>query len=234
MLKAIAIDDEPFALEVIKAHAQKVSFLQLQETFVSAKEALEYLKKNPINVIFLDINMPDISGLDFSQLLPDDTSVIFTTAYSQYAVDAFNLNAVDYLTKPIEFTRFMKSCQKAYEIAQKAKGEIVETPYLFVKDGYDLVRIVLDDLLYIQSDGNYLTFREKARKTLTRMTMTEAMESLPKNKFMRVHKSYLVNLNHVLKVERHQISVTDDTFVPIAASYHGDLMEALKLLWKVM
>lgn len=234
MLKAIAIDDEPFALEVIKAHAKKVSFLELHETFVSAKEALEYLKKNPIDVVFLDINMPDISGLDFSQLLPNDTSVIFTTAYSQYAVDAFNLNAVDYLTKPIEFTRFMKSCQKAYEIAQNAKGEIVETPYLFVKDGYDLVRIVLDDLLYIQSDGNYLTFREKTRKTLTRMTMKEAMESLPKNKFMRVHKSYLVNLNHVLKVERHQINVTDDTFVPIAASYHGDLMEALKLLWKVM
>lgn len=234
MLKAIAIDDEPFALEVIKAHAKKVSFLELHETFVSAKEALEYLKKNPIDVVFLDINMPDISGLDFSQLLPNDTSVIFTTAYSQYAVDAFNLNAVDYLTKPIEFTRFMKACQKTYEIAQNAKGEIVETPYLFVKDGYDLVRIVLDDLLYIQSDGNYLTFREKTRKTLTRMTMKEAMESLPKNKFMRVHKSYLVNLNHVLKVERHQINVTDDTFVPIAASYHGDLMEALKLLWKVM
>jgi two-component system, LytTR family, response regulator len=234
MLKAIAIDDEPFALEVIKAHAKKVSFLELQETFVSAKEALEYLKKNPIDVVFLDINMPDISGLDFSQLLPNDTSVIFTTAYSQYAVDAFNLNAVDYLTKPIEFTRFMKACQKAYEINQNAKGEIIENPYLFVKDGYDLVRIVIDDLLYIQSDGNYLTFREKTRKTLTRMTMTEAMESLPKNKFMRVHKSYLVNLNHVLKVERHQINVTDDTFVPIAASYHSDLMEALKLLWKVM
>ena len=234
MLKAIAIDDEPFALEVIKAHAKKVSFMELKETFVSAKEALEYLKKNAINLVFLDINMPDISGLDFSQLLPNDTSVIFTTAYSQYAVDAFNLNAVDYLTKPIEFTRFMKACQKAYEIAQKAKGEIVETPYLFVKDGYDLVRIVLDDLLYVQSDGNYLTFKEKTRKTLTRMTMIEAMESLPKNKFMRVHKSYLINLNHVLKVERHQVNVTDDTFVPIAASYHGDLMEALKLLWKVM
>jgi two-component system, LytTR family, response regulator len=93
---------------------------------------------------------------------------------------------------------------------------------------------VIDDLLYVQSDGNYLTFREKICKTLTRMTMTEAMESLPKNKFMRVHKSYLVNLNHILKVERHQISVTDDIFVPIAASYHGELMEALKLLWKVM
>ena len=97
-----------------------------------------------------------------------------------------------------------------------------------------MVRIVVDDLLYVQSEGNYLTFKEKHRKTLTRMTMTEAIESLPKNKFIRVHKSYLVNLNHVQKVEKHQISVTDNVFVPIAANYHVELMEALKLLWKVM
>ena len=110
----------------------------------------------------------------------------------------------------------------------------MDLSYLFVKEGYDLVRIVVDDLLYVQSDGNYLTFKEKTRKTLTRMTMTEAIESLPKNKFIRVHKSYLVNLNHVQKIEKHQISVIDNVFVPIAASYHSELMEALKLLWKVM
>jgi DNA-binding LytR/AlgR family response regulator len=117
---------------------------------------------------------------------------------------------------------------------QEVKGKETDTPYLFVKEGYDLVRIVIDDLLYVQSEGNYLTFKEKNRKTLTRMTMTEAMESLSKHKFMRIHKSYLVNLNHVLKVEKHQISVTDNVFVPIAANYHADLMDALKLLWKVM
>ena len=234
MLKAIALDDEPMALEVIKAHANKISFLALQATFVSAKEALEYLKTNPVDLIFLDINMPDITGLDFSQLLPKETAVVFVTAYSQYAVDAFNMNATDYLVKPIEFTRFMKACQKVYENAQNAKGEAVDMSYLFVKEGYDLVRIVVDDLLYVQSEGNYLTFKEKHRKSLTRMTMTEAMESLPKNKFIRVHKSYLINLNHVQKVEKYQISVTDNVFVPIAANYHAELMEALKSLWKVM
>ena len=170
MLKAIALDDEPMALEVIKAHANKISFLELQATFVSAKEALEYLKTNPVDLIFLDINMPDITGLDFSQLLPKETAVVFVTAYSQYAVDAFNLNAADYLVKPIELTRFMKACQKVYENAQNAKGEEVDLSYLFVKEGYDLVRIVVDDLLYVQSEGNYLTFKEKHRKTLTRMT----------------------------------------------------------------
>lgn len=230
MLKAIAIDDEPMALEVIKAHANKVTFLQLKETFVSAMEALEYLKTNPVDLVFLDINMPDITGLDFSQLLPKSCGIIFTTAYSQYAADAFNLNAIDYLVKPFDFVRFMKACQKAMDSFSK---EEVETPYLFVKDSYDLVRIVLADLLYVQSEGNYLTFKEKDKKTVTRMTMTEALELLPSKNFMRINKSYVVNLNHIQKIERHQVSVAEKEFVPIAANYHSELMEALKQIWTV-
>jgi DNA-binding LytR/AlgR family response regulator len=230
MLKAIAIDDEPMALEVIKAHSAKVSFIQLKETFVSAMEALEYLKTNPMDLVFLDINMPDITGLDFSQLLPKNCWIIFTTAYSQYAADAFNLNAIDYLVKPFDFVRFMKACQKAFDSLGK---EETETPYLFVKDSYDLVRIVLADLLYIQSEGNYLTFKEKDKKTVTRMTMTEALELLPSKNFMRVNKSYVVNLNHIQKIERHQVSVAEKEFVPIAANYHSELMEALKQIWTV-
>jgi DNA-binding LytR/AlgR family response regulator len=230
MLKAIAIDDEPMALEVIKAHSAKVTFIQLKETFVSAMEALEYLKANPVDLVFLDINMPDITGLDFSQLLPKNCGIIFTTAYSQYAADAFNLNAIDYLVKPFDFVRFMKACQKAFDSLGK---EEAETPYLFVKDSYDLVRIVLADLLYIQSEGNYLTFKEKDKKTVTRMTMTEALELLPSKNFMRVNKSYVVNLNHIQKIERHQVSVAEKEFVPIAANYHSELMEALKQIWTV-
>ena len=229
MLKAIAIDDEPMALEVIKAHAKKITFLDLKETFVSAIEALEYSKKNPCNLVFLDINMPDITGLDFSQLLPQNTAVIFTTAYSQYAVDAFNLNALDYLLKPIDFDRFMKACRKAYEIVNKETPKI---PYLFVKDGYDLVRVSLENLLFVESEGNYLTFKELDKKTLTRMTMTEALEMLPKSDFFRVHKSYVINLNQVKKIERHQVWVGTEA-VPIAANYHGDLMEVLKKIWMV-
>jgi two-component system, LytTR family, response regulator len=230
MLKAIAIDDEPIALEVIKAHASKVTFLQLKDTFVSAMEALDYLKTNPVDLVFLDINMPDITGLDFSQLLPKNCGIIFTTAYSQYAADAFNLNAVDYLVKPFDFVRFMKACQKALDTIGKAEAEM---PYLFVKDSYDLVRIVLADLLYVQSEGNYLTFKEKDKKTVTRMTMTEALELLPSKNFMRVNKSYVVNLNHIQKIERHQVAVGEKEFVPIAANYHSELMEALKQIWTV-
>ncbi|NBA86735.1 response regulator [Emticicia sp. CRIBPO] len=230
MIKAIAIDDEPMALEVIKAHSAKVGFLDLKETFVSAIEALDYLKKNPVDLVFLDINMPDISGLDFSQLLPKDAGVIFTTAYSQYAVDAFNLSAIDYLVKPFDFSRFMKACQKASEVINK---EETEMPYIFLKDGYDLVRIAVADLLYVQSEGNYLTFREKDKKTVTRMTMTEAVETLPAKSFMRVHKSYIINLAHIQKIERHQVSLSEKEVVPVASNYHTDLMEALKQIWTV-
>lgn len=229
MLKAIAIDDEPMALEVIKAHSKKVTFLDLQETFVSAMEALDFLKKNPCDLVFLDINMPDITGLDFSQLLPKNTSVIFTTAYSQYAVDAFNINALDYLLKPIDFSRFMKACQKTYE---KINEEAPKIPYLFVKDGYDLVRVSIENLLFVESEGNYLTFKESDKKTVTRMTMTEAIEMLPKSEFFRVHKSFVINLNHVKKIERHQVWV-DTEAVPIAANYRDELMEVLKKIWMV-
>lgn len=234
MLKAIALDDEPLALEIIKSHASKVDFLDLKTTFVSAKEALGFLKNNDVDLVFLDINMPDITGLDFSQLLPIGTSVIFVTAYAEYAVNAFNLDALDYLMKPVEFTRFTRACQKVYDNLLAVKGEKSKFSYLFVKNGYDLERVVLDDLLYVQSDRNYLTFREKKRKIITRMTMIEALELLPKGKFLRVHKSFLLNINHVLKVEKHQVCVAENEFVPIAANYHSELMEALKRHWGVM
>lgn len=230
MIHAIAIDDEPMALEVIKAHAKKVSFIDLKCTFVSATEALDYLRNNVVDLVFLDINMPDVTGIDFSQLLPLDTAFIFTTAYSQYAVDAFKLNALDYLMKPIDFGRFMQACQKAHELVKK---EEAPNDYLFVKDGYDWIRVSLEDLLYVQSEGNYLTFREKKRKTLTRMTMTEAQDLLPRRNFFRVHKSFLVNLNHIQKIEKHQLCVSDTEFVPIAINYRDDLMEALRQIWKV-
>jgi two-component system, LytTR family, response regulator len=227
MITAIAIDDEPMALEVIKAHAKKVSLIDLKATFVNVFEALEYLKNESIDLVFLDINMPDISGLDFSQLLPKNCQVIFTTAYSQYAVDAFNLNATDYLVKPFDLLRFTKACQKASDSLQK---EEVKKEFLMVKDGYDVVKITLTDILYIQSEGNYLTIKETDRKTVTRMTMSEALETLSGSGFMKVHKSYVVNLRKIKKIERHQVTLSDKELVPIAPNYHPELLEELKKL----
>lgn len=227
MITAIAIDDEPMALEVVKAHATKVSLIDLKATFVNVFEALEYLKNESIDLVFLDINMPDISGLDFSQLLPKSCQVIFTTAYSQYAVDAFNLNATDYLVKPFDLLRFTKACQKASESLQK---EEVKKEFMMVKDGYDVVKITLSEIIYIKSEGNYLTLKEADRKTVTRMTMSEAIETLNGSGFMKVHKSYVVNLKKIKKIERHQVTLSKDDVVPIAPNYHAELMEELKKL----
>ncbi len=225
MIRAIAIDDEPLALEVIKAHAQKVSFLELKATFESATDALPYLQQNPVDLVFLDINMPDITGLDFSKLLPAHSAFIFTTAYSDYAVDAFQLNALDYLLKPIDLHRFVQACQKAH---RAVKQEEAVSEFIFVKDGYDWVRVTLAELLYVESDGNYLTFQEKTRKTLTRMTLTDAQELLPSADFFKIHKSYLVNLNHIQKIERHQVTVPGNETIPLAGTYREALLEVLR------
>lgn len=229
MIHAIAVDDEPMALEVIKAHAKKVGFIELKTTFFSATEALEYLNKNDVDLIFLDINMPEISGIDFSQILPQNTAFIFTTAYSEYAVDAFKLNAVDYLLKPIDFGRFMQACKKAQEAIKK---ETTDAEFIFVKDGYDWVRVSLIDLHYVQSEGNYLTFYEANAKIVTRMTMKEAAEILPKN-FVRVHKSNFVNLQKVKKVERHQVMLSNDALVPVSSTYSEAFFDELKKNWRV-
>lgn len=225
MIQAIAIDDEPLALEVIKSHAAKVSFLDLKATFESATEALPFLQQNPVELVFLDINMPDITGLDFSKLLPASSAFIFTTAYSDYAVDAFRLNALDYLLKPIDLHRFVQACQKAHQAVKQTEAV---SEYLFVKDGYDWVRVTVADLLYVESEGNYLTFKEKNRKTLTRMTLTEAQGMLPSQHFFKIHKSYLVNLNHIQKIERHQVTVAYGDTVPLAGTYREALLEALR------
>ena len=223
-LRCIAIDDEPIALDVINAHAGKVPFLDLERTFVNAIEALTYLKTEPIDLIFLDINMPDITGLDFAQVVGTKSLVIFTTAYPEYALQGFELSALDYLLKPIAFGRFMQATNKAYE---RLSGDAKKSPYVFVKDGYDWVRINLEELQYVESEGNYLTFQETGKKALTRMTIGEAAEMLPNHQFMRVHKSYIVAIDRIEKIERHQLTI-GKTQIPLSGTYRDELLEQVK------
>lgn len=240
MLTAIAIDDEPIALDVVRFHANKVPFLDLKQTFVNAIEALSYLRAEPVDLVFLDVNMPDLTGLDVARLLPPTTMVIFSTAYAEHAVKGFELNAVDYLVKPIDFGRFLQACNRANERRQSLanpaddrkkspteRDAVSRDPVLFVKDGYDYVRIALDDLLYIESEGNYLTFYETGKKVVTRMTVAEAMTQLPGTGFMRIHKSYIVALTHIDKIERHQVTI-GKTQIPLAGTYRDELLERVK------
>lgn len=223
-ITAIAVDDEPIALQVIKDHASKTPFLELKTTFFSATEALAYLQKDPVEVIFLDIHMPDLSGIDLAQILNPDTKVIFTTAYSEYAVKGFEIAAVDYLLKPIGFNRFLDACVKLQDRLQEKTGVKGAEEYLFVKDGYDYVRIDPSKLLYVESDDNYVTFYEDSKRAIVRMTLTETLENLPADKFMRVHKSYIISLAKIEKIERNSLTIAGRK-IPLSIKYRESLID---------
>lgn len=225
-ISAIAVDDEPIALKVIKDHAAKIPILDLRSTFVSTLQALAYLQDNPTDLIFLDIHMPDLSGIELAQILPRDMKVIFTTAYSKYAVKGFEVAAIDYLLKPISFKRFLNACTRVQNrLGEKTDVKEIEK-YLFVKDGYDFVRIDLSKLLYVQSDNNYVTFRENSKQVVARMTLTDTFEKLPEDKFVRVHKSFVVAINKIEKVERHQLIIQNKR-IPISGTYKNNLLNRL-------
>jgi two-component system, LytTR family, response regulator len=220
-MTSIAIDDEPVALEVIRAHAAKVPFLELKAEFTDAFKALDYLQKNQIDLLFLDIKMPDISGLEFLRSLNKKPLVIFTTAYSEHAVTSFELDAVDYLLKPFSLARFLKACTKANELYQFRNNHQAQD-YIFIKTGYEQVKVRFDDIYYIEAEGNYVNVVSKNGKYLTRMTFTEMENLLPSNKFTRLHRSYIVSLSSIDKIERHQVLINGQ-FIPVGESYAQNL-----------
>lgn len=224
MLNAIAIDDEPAALAVLQRYADKIPFLQLSQTFLRTTDALPFLHTQRVDLLFLDIRMPDLSGTDFARMVaPLQKKVIFTTAYADYAVEGFALQALDYLLKPIEFSRFLQACNRAYAQLMQQQGA---SSTIFVKDGYDWIRIQLDEVLFIRSDTNLLFIHEQKRQVSTRMTLSEMLSTLPADQFIRVHKSYLVALKAIRKIERHQITVGTE-IIPLAGPYRQALEQRL-------
>jgi two-component system, LytTR family, response regulator len=226
-LSAIAIDDEPKALEVVQMHAAKVPFLDLRASFVDAFEALPFLRQNKVDLLFLDIKMPDISGIEFAQILKNGPLVVFTTAYSEYAVQGFDLDAVDYLLKPFSLARFTKACNKALEM-KNVRGE--EAPdFIFLKTGYEEEKVYLKDILYIEAAGNYMTYVLKERKLMCRQNVPEALLALPEQDFVRVHRSFIVGVKHVGKIARQQIWV-NGVEIPVGASYEDGVARIREVL----
>ncbi|UJP63914.1 LytR/AlgR family response regulator transcription factor [Mongoliitalea daihaiensis] len=226
MLKAIAIDDEVLALEVIKSHASKTPTLDLQHTFTNPLEGLEYLRAHPIDVLFLDIKMPDLNGLELKVLLPKDLLVIFTTAYSEHAVKGFELDALDYLLKPFSLSRFLKACDKAMEIYSLKNPNKSNPEYVFIKSGNEEVRVIFSELLYCEARGNYVHFELSSGGFLSRMTFKEAEALLPSD-FVKSHRSFVVNTTHVGKVEKQQVLV-QGKIVPIGSNFQESFLAALK------
>jgi DNA-binding LytR/AlgR family response regulator len=229
MIRAIAIDDEPLALKVIENFCGIIDFIALEKTFSKPKEALDYLDKFPVDLLFLDINMPSVNGIEFCKNLKQNTMVIFTTAYSEYAVDAFNLKAIDYLLKPFSYIRFLNACNKANDIiSQQAKTENTLTKYFFVRADYKLVRINFTDVLYIEGLDDYVKiYIEKQKPLITRMTMKAIIEKLSAKDFIRVHRSFIVPLNRI-KSLRNKVIALEGKEIPIGSSYEEEVLRSFK------
>lgn len=229
MISAIAIDDEPIALEVVKSLASKISFIEIAACFTNAFEAAQYLQQHKIDLIFLDIKMPDISGIDFLKSLQHPPMVIFTTAYSEHAVQSFELDATDYLLKPFSQARFLKACNKAYEQYTLKKGThqpLENDTHIFIKTGNEQVRVVLSDILFVESKGNYMQFVLQHSRLTSRLTMTEAEALLPAAQFVRVHRSFIVSKNYVSKMNKNSIWI-NDTELPIGPGFLNNIPKVI-------
>lgn len=226
MINAIAIDDEPPALELLSYYAGQIDYLQLQKTFVSADDALKYMRKYPVDLLFLDIQMPSILGTEFRKKVPKDVLVIFTTAFSNYAVEGYELDVVDFLLKPYSFERFGQSCEKANRVLQQLNQKASdEKPYIYLRADYSLVKVPLDDLLYIEGLEDYCKFHfENEAPMIFRITMKGLVEKLPSSMFIRVHRSYIVHLDKVEKARGNTIYLPNKE-IPIGRLYKPQLME---------
>lgn len=231
-LQAIAIDDEPFALQVVKNLLEEIPFIQLAACFTKGVEAISFLQENDIQLIFLDIKMPGLSGIEFIRSLPKPPMVIFTTAYSEHAVQSFELNAIDYLLKPFSLSRLLKACNKAYEFQQMKENSKQITseplPVIFIKSGFEQIRVDLADLRYAESIGNYMKLHLNEKPPImSRLTTSEAEALLPANVFIRVHRSFLVAKEKITKVDKRSVWL-NETEIPIGPSYIAEIEKLLK------
>ena len=228
MISCVAIDDEPLALVVLQDYIGKVPNLDLKKCFTDAFAALEFLKREEVDLLFLDIRMPQITGIQLLKSLPKPPLVIFTTAYSTYAVEGFNLDAIDFLLKPFEFDRFLKSVNKASEyLNYKDKPYTSDyTSFIFVKSDYQIVKINVDDIKFIEGMDDYVKIFTTEKMVLTNIPMKEILKKLPSSKFVRVHRSFIVSLNRIESVRNKRIKI-EDKIIPVGDSYSDSFYKVL-------
>jgi two-component system, LytTR family, response regulator len=226
-IKCIAIDDEPLALILLKEYIAQCPGLQLMQTFDDAISGGEYLRNNPVDLLFIDINMPDITGLDLVRSLETKPMIIFTTAHKKFALEGFELDAIDYLLKPISFERFFKSVAKATEYFEyKSKTKAGETENLFVYSEYRMIKIPLNEIEYIESLEDYIRVHLAAGKpVMTLLTMKKVLEKLPADKFKRIHRSFIVATGKVKSVLNRKAKLSSGAELPISDSYIGFIDE---------
>ena len=230
-ISCIAIDDEPLAVKKISAYIQKTPFLELVAECRSAFEAMEIINNRTIQLIFIDINMPDLNGLEFVKSLTDKPYVVFTTAYSEYAVEGFQVDAADYLLKPITYSSFLKAASKVKNLidltANSQKESIRATAsHLFVKSDYKLIRIELDEIKFIESQHEYIKIHLiNSAPVVTQLSLKVIEEQLPSGQFMRVHRSFIVSLKKISVIERNRIVFDGKVYIPVSEQYKEKFQE---------
>ncbi|WP_277044820.1 LytR/AlgR family response regulator transcription factor [Prevotella multiformis] len=229
-LNCIIIDDEPLAADLLASYAKKTLFLNLIGVFNSAVEGIKVIRENRVDLIFLDIQMPELSGLEFARILPKETKIIFTTAFSQYAVDGYKANAIDYLMKPVSYDDFLAGANRALEwfrsIRQSENAS--DDRFIFVKSEYKLVKIMFDDILYIEGLKDYVRIylTDGRDPVMSLMNMKKIEESLPRPEFMRIHRSYIVHMKKIEGIDRFRV-VIGDAVLPISDSYKTTIQDYL-------
>ena len=229
MIHCLIIDDEPLATELIADHIKQTKGLALDATFINPIEAIEYLKEHAVDLIFLDVQMPEITGIQFMRIIKDKIPIILSTAYQEYAVDGFDFDVVDYLLKPISYERFYQAIEK-FSARQTQLTISKQGEQIFVRSEYKTIRIETDSILYIEGMGDYLIIHcndSKDSKHYVLETLKQLEELLPKQNFMRVHKSYIIAINKIKSIERNQISITDQ-LIPIGETYRKQFWQRIE------
>lgn len=231
------IDDEPLAIELLESYVAKTSFLKLTGTYSSAMQAMQDSTTQSVDIIFLDIQMPEISGMEFAQFIKDETRIIFTTAFSEYALEGYRVDALDYLLKPISYTKFLEASKKAlkwFEMKVSAQGKDAfvspsqEEEQMFVKADHKLIRILYKDILYIEGWKDYVKIhmKDKPHPTLSLMSMKGLEETLPSSKFIRIHRSFIIQKNKIDSISKNRVMIGDKE-LPIGESYKEDFIKMI-------
>ncbi|MBT1703916.1 LytR/AlgR family response regulator transcription factor [Chryseosolibacter indicus] len=233
MINCIIVDDEPLALDIIESYIRKTPFLNLVARCSGVAEAMKQMERNDVQLLFLDIQMPDVTGLDFSQTLSSRIKVVFTTAFEQYALEGFKVNALGYLLKPFSYKEFLEVANRAKEwfdlVSKSNFQEGIKEDSLFVKSEYKIIKIAFDEINYIEGLKDYVKFHlvGKERPILSLMSLKVLEENLPQKKFMRVHRSFIVNLDKIETIQRNEI-IFGRVTIPVAEKYKEQFQEYVK------
>ncbi|MCX6305825.1 MAG: LytTR family DNA-binding domain-containing protein [Bacteroidetes bacterium] len=230
MIRCIAIDDEPLALKQIAGYMKKTPFLEMAGLCESALQAIELMENTVVDLMFVDVNMPDLSGIEFVKSLENPPKIVFITAYSEYALEGFRVDAIDYLLKPIGYGDFLKSANKvkSWFDAQYQKSDEIRSnkDFLFIKSEYKILRINLDEIKYIEAMSEYVRIHSiNSKPVMTQLSMKSIEEQLPDDRFMRVHRSFIINLSKISVIERNRIVFDGSVYIPVSEQYKPRFQE---------